>query len=90
MKKKTEFKIVMWFVIGFALCCLGSLMSGCKSPYPTCDAVGQFRCQLDILEVCDGANWQPRLDCAEAWFNGQAMAYECVQRAGAAMCEVVR
>ena len=64
---------------------------GCKSPYPPCDAAGVYRCNGNVVELCNGDTWHPRTDCGNIWFEGEVKVQtQCVESGTIAECDLKR
>jgi hypothetical protein len=66
--------ILFGLLILAAVVIFASLISGCKSPYPTCTRVGNYRCNGAVVEACDGQNWNPVSDCKTMYYMGDELA----------------
>jgi hypothetical protein len=58
---------------------IGSMLA-CGSPYPICRDIGVYRCNKNTVELCDGAHWIPREDCAN--MGMKCAEYDMTDEAG--------
>lgn len=83
------FEKVSFAILLFSIAFLIHVGFGCQSPYPPCNAAGVYRCNGQIVELCNGSNWQPRTDCADVWLDGdQRIDAQCVEAGSVAECEL--
>jgi hypothetical protein len=57
-----------------AIVIFASFISGCKSPYETCTAAGNYRCNGQEIDFCNGAHWNPVRDCKKTYYMGEELA----------------
>ena len=78
------------FLMGVIGLLIGVFLSSCTPAYPQCATtdVTKFRCNGDVIEMCDGQTWSPRINCKEQWNeDGELVPQECVESGGDAECE---
>jgi hypothetical protein len=88
---KTASLFCILMILVLAMYIASFIIIGCRSPYPTCSTERTYRCNGTVVEMCDGKNWNPRLDCGAISFNGEdPVAYECVESGDNATCEDIK
>jgi hypothetical protein len=72
--KQWLIRILFGALVSAAIVIFASFISGCKSPYPPCTTVGNYRCNGQTVEACDGRNWNPVSDCKTMYYMGDELA----------------
>jgi hypothetical protein len=69
MKQSTS--IGFWvFVLSVLAVAVALDLTGCGVTPPLCQTAGEYRCNDNTAEMCDGNAWNPRFQCEECGTDG--------------------